>query len=118
MVNGLTQAALAVALDLSAPMVSKLKRQGMPVTSVEAARAWRERSLDPLRRKDGGRMPSPPRPRAADSGIDADRLHDILVLARPSIVAQMMVELGLPLAQASIGFSEVVGAIAEASGVE
>lgn len=59
MVNGeqanpgkVSQAALARALDISAPMVTKLKKQGMPVESVEAARAWREKNLNIAQRKD------------------------------------------------------------------
>lgn len=59
MVNGegpvttkVSQAALARALDISAPMVTKLKKQGMPVDSVEAARAWREQNLNIAQRKD------------------------------------------------------------------
>lgn len=47
-----SQAALARALDISAPMVTKLKKQGMPVDSVEAARAWREQNLNIAQRKD------------------------------------------------------------------
>ena len=48
MANGkpLSQAALAKALDLSPAMVSKLKGQGMPVSSVRAARAWRAKHLN------------------------------------------------------------------------
>ncbi|MBK7121293.1 MAG: hypothetical protein IPH64_21505 [Comamonadaceae bacterium] len=37
-----TQKALAAALDMSQANVTKLKKQGMPVDSVEAAQAWRE----------------------------------------------------------------------------
>ncbi len=42
-VNGkeLSQAALGRALGLSPPAITKLKKQGMPVTSIEAAQAWR-----------------------------------------------------------------------------
>jgi hypothetical protein len=39
---------LARALGISAPMVSRLKRQGMPTHSVAAAIEWRSRNLDPL----------------------------------------------------------------------
>lgn len=41
----LTQRALADALGLSAGTVSKLKRLGMPTTTVSAARAWRRKNL-------------------------------------------------------------------------
>ena len=40
---------LAVALGISGSMVSRLAKQGMPTHSIEAARAWRERHLDPAR---------------------------------------------------------------------
>lgn len=43
----MTQAALARALDLSEPMVSKLKRRGMPTTSIAEAAAWRAHHLLP-----------------------------------------------------------------------
>jgi hypothetical protein len=49
--QALTQTALGRALNLSAAAVTKLKRQGMPVHSVEAAHAWRRDHLDPARRK-------------------------------------------------------------------
>jgi hypothetical protein len=42
MVNPLSQAAIGRILGLSPASMTKLKLQGMPVTSVEAARAWRE----------------------------------------------------------------------------
>lgn len=42
-------------------MVTKLKKQGMPVDSLEAARAWREKNLNVAQRKDvmEGAMASP-----------------------------------------------------------
>lgn len=48
----LSQSALAKGLNLSKQMVSKLKKQGMPIDSVEAARAWREQNLNIAQRKD------------------------------------------------------------------
>lgn len=39
--NMLTQKDLGKQLGLSPPAITKLRRQGMPVDSVEAARAWR-----------------------------------------------------------------------------
>lgn len=50
-VNGLSQAALGRALNLSPPAVTKLKQQGMPVHSVEAAQAWREAKQNIAQRK-------------------------------------------------------------------
>jgi predicted DNA-binding transcriptional regulator AlpA len=42
-----SQAAIARALGISQPRVTALKRQGMPVTSIEAAMAWRARTMRP-----------------------------------------------------------------------
>ena len=46
-----TQAAIARALGLSKAAITKLKAQGMPVHSIEAARTWRREHLDPARCK-------------------------------------------------------------------
>lgn len=43
---------LAKQLDISAAMVSKLAKRGMPTHDVQAARRWRDRHLEPARRKD------------------------------------------------------------------
>jgi transcriptional regulator with XRE-family HTH domain len=48
---------LASALGISEAMVSKLKRRGMPVDSIERAARWRRRHLEITRTK-GVRMPS------------------------------------------------------------
>ena len=40
---------LAAALGISASMVSRLTRQGMPTDSAAAAQAWRAAHLDPAR---------------------------------------------------------------------
>ena len=56
-VNTLSQAALGRLLGLSPAAITKLKGQGMPVDSVEAAKAWREARLNVAARK-----PSPPPP--------------------------------------------------------
>lgn len=52
----ITQAALGRALDLSKQSISKLKKQGMPVDSIQAAQAWRE-----ARQNVAARKPSPVR---------------------------------------------------------
>jgi hypothetical protein len=54
-VNAMSQAALGRALGLSPASVTKLKGQGMPVDSVEAAQAWREARQNLAQRK-----PAPP----------------------------------------------------------
>ena len=46
--------ALARALGLSPSAVLKLEARGMPVDSLEAARAWRAANLDPTRTKASG----------------------------------------------------------------
>ncbi len=49
--NTLSQAALGRLLGLSPAAITKLKGQGMPVDSVEAAKAWREARLNVAARK-------------------------------------------------------------------
>lgn len=51
MVKALSQAAIGRALGLSQASMTKLKKQGMPVTSVEAARAWRSERQNIAARK-------------------------------------------------------------------
>lgn len=68
----ISQSALGRALDLSKQSISKLKKQGMPVDSVEAAQAWRE-----ARQNVAARKPSPVQ--LAASSVPPDR--------RPSIPA-------------------------------
>lgn len=48
----LSQRALAAALQISQPMVSRLAARGMPTDNVDAAVAWRDRHLDPSLRKE------------------------------------------------------------------
>lgn len=45
-VNQVTQAAIAAALNISSAAVTKQKKRGMPVDSIEAARSWREQNLN------------------------------------------------------------------------
>ncbi len=59
---------LAIALGISAPMVTKLHQRGMPIDSVEAAQQWRRQHLDPGRVKPGT---STPRRRQADPVLPA-----------------------------------------------
>lgn len=100
----LSQAALGRVLDLSPAAITKLKGQGMPVDSVEAARAWRAARQNIAQRKadPGAGQPSPvarepepqpapyvpgevmrdmimgkgPKARAYDDGGDALEEHD------------------------------------------
>ena len=58
--GGISQSALGKALSLSPPAITKLKKQGMPTTSVEAAREWRARNI---RASVTGAPSAPPVPR-------------------------------------------------------
>lgn len=49
--GGVSQAFIARSLGLSGAAITKLKKQGMPVDSVEAALAWREQRLNIAARK-------------------------------------------------------------------
>lgn len=64
-VKGITQAELARALGLSQPAITKLKGQGMPVESVEAARAWRMARLNIAQRKPEAQPVAGPAPTMA-----------------------------------------------------
>lgn len=70
----LSQRAIAAALGLSESAVSKLRRQGMPVHSIEAARIWREDNLDPARRHD---LPGDRRELPLAPSVDASRDHEL-----------------------------------------
>ncbi len=48
----MTRKALGTALGISGPMVTKLAARGMPCHDVDAARRWRDRHLEPARRKE------------------------------------------------------------------
>lgn len=104
---------LAEALGISAAMVSRLKHQGMPTHSVEAARRWRERHLDPARvvgqRVDYPRPAAPPpepdvaarvdlvralmQLAAADFDQHADNLRRAMRLVPPDARAQITVDM-------------------------
>lgn len=49
--GGPSQAALGRALGLSRSAITKLKRQGMPIDTIEAAQAWREKRQSAAARK-------------------------------------------------------------------
>jgi hypothetical protein len=55
MVKPITQAELAQQLGISGALVSKLRKRGMPVDDVEAARQWRRRNVAPY-----AKCPAPP----------------------------------------------------------
>jgi phage terminase Nu1 subunit (DNA packaging protein) len=67
---------LALALGITPQMVSKLRRRGMPTSSVEAAQKWRRRHLEAARVKDQrvGIIAAPPA--ATDLDDDPPRADD------------------------------------------
>lgn len=72
-VQGISQSALGRALDLSPPAITKLKKQGMPVHSIEAAQAWRMARQSVARRKRApaamAQISAPAAPPAAPAGM-------------------------------------------------
>ena len=90
---------LAAALGISPAMVSKLAKRGMPVDSVERARRWRKRHLDPGRVK-GQRM---------GTHVPAEAMPDV---ARPQSLTELrsLVEsLGATYASALANRADEVG---------
>ena len=65
----MNQKELAALLDISPAMVSRLKKQGMPVDTPERAQRWRKRHLEPGRIK-GSRF-DPNRPKATPTPTPA-----------------------------------------------
>lgn len=63
--NELSQTDIAKALGLAKSRITAMKKDGMPVHSIEAAQAWRERRQNIARRKPAPRRPTPVRPAAA-----------------------------------------------------
>ena len=61
----MTKKELAIALGISASMVTRLEKRGMPVDSVERAQSWRKRHLEPGRIK-GSRFDPDAAPQATE----------------------------------------------------
>ena len=49
----MNMSALARVLNISRQMLYKHKAQGMPINSIEAAVAWRQKNIHPFRSKHG-----------------------------------------------------------------
>lgn len=106
MTKQLSQASLARALGLSPPAISKLKKLGMPTTSVLAARAWREQHQSIARRKpeptatlpNGGEIPDFNESRARHEAALAALRELELGAANGSLVSRESVERGAFLA--------------------
>lgn len=91
---------LAEALNISVTMVTKLERRGMPTSSVQAARVWRDKHLHPGYRKEyklgsSGRRRQPQRQVQHDGDVDPDRVLDGVELL--GIAAELLVRAGQPL---------------------
>lgn len=80
----MTQADLARRLGLSPAAVTKCKKLGMPVHSVEAAAEWRRRNLAAYARADAPPPPPPPAagPAEATPGAYLDLAQERAMLAR------------------------------------
>jgi hypothetical protein len=82
---------LAAQLGISAAMVSKLKKRGMPTASVEAAEKWRRRHLEFARSKGnraGTERPAPAE-KFADVSTPAIELAAAAALARVRRLAEL-----------------------------
>lgn len=79
-VNTISQAALGRALGLSPAAITKLKGQGMPVDSVEAAQAWRE-----ARQNVAARKPAPSSLSSSESPVSALRVFPPLHRPDPGV---------------------------------
>ena len=75
-VKGISQAAIGRALGLAPSTITKLRGQGMPVTSVAEAQAWRELRQNSLQRK------PEPKPAAASAPASAALLPPVPPMIR------------------------------------
>ena len=72
-VKGLSQAAIGRALKMSPANVTKLKKQGMPVDSVESAQAWRD-----AKQNIAARIPTPEESRKQFGRVGGDDSHEMI----------------------------------------
>lgn len=88
---------LAAALDISVTMVRKLEQRGMPTSSVEAAKIWRNKHLQPGYRKEYrlGGYRKPQRQVQQPHDVDPDRALDAVELL--GIAAALLLRAGQPL---------------------
>lgn len=76
----MTQKELAALLGISGAAVSKLVKRGMPTDSLERAKRWRKRHLEPGRIKGGKFDPNAPHLVAAATA-EAERLASLVLLS-------------------------------------
>ena len=79
-----SQAAIGRALNLSPASMTKLKKLGMPVTDVEAARTWRAINIAPTMHGHTKRQAAPPPPSPSQALPHALALLDIAAAALAS----------------------------------
>ena len=79
-----SQAAIGRALNLSPASMTKLKKLGMPVTDVEAARTWRAINIAPTMHGHIKRQAAPPTPSPSQALPHALALLDIAAAALAS----------------------------------
>ena len=84
---------LAHALGISAGMVTRLAQRGMPCDTVDSARRWRERHLEPARTK-FNRAPSMPRRTTDDGQADIDAAETLRQVTDLSAAAHALLPLG------------------------
>lgn len=93
-----SQAAIARGLGLSKAAITKYKLQGMPISSVEAARAWRDANL----RFDGRRVelnPGRPLPQPSPAAL-VERVRMLALAAADALKAGRFAEVETELRQA------------------
>ncbi len=87
----ITQTELARALGVSHAIISRNKAQGMPVDSIEAARAWRVRNIRPRMSNMPARSSRPPPLRsAAFAAAESLALHAGEQLARDASITALV----------------------------
>ena len=102
MINRPSGAEIAVALGISTPRVSQLKRRGMPVDSLAAAAAWYRSRVDQVRAAGqrlsrGGGAVAAPEPLPAPSPPEHDAaLAERLVRAAEALAESVAGDVGRP----------------------
>ena len=112
MARKLLKCDLARQLDISASMVSRLSKQGMPTHSADAARAWRDTHLAPSLRKEWRFGPArsaraDPAAPAPVAGLDADAIAGLLLDAGEAIAASLLFEVGLPVEKLGVTINSI-----------
>ncbi len=100
---------IAAALEVDPANITRWARRGMPLYSIEAARAWRLQNIRPRMKP---YQPAPePTPAASD---DEEWFAYTLERAAVEMIALLHVEAGLPLERGDVAFSCVATALSRA----